>query len=1237
MGTYNDENNGQNNAEDEMKQAIGAAKEAKKITDDAYRTAKKAGKLIGKISSVITFIITNFVTILQIIGISLIAIIAINCFQYIVELITAQNTPEQIYETLGVTDIKELVEIVGNESKGYHLEYVDDIDKKIDQIIDVLGSKSGVYTINSKDSDLIKKMIKAEVITQFPNLAGEYDEGNEEFQGAIKIRRITPNKEIGEMKNTGTGEVTTLGDKDQDAIIKEENVSEKEDRFFNSSGRETIGDENRLYVIAIAAGHNNTDDKGVTVSEEFVEEEMTIKVAEKVEEICKKYRNLIVVQTGSTTENPGGVSKEERVTLAKEANPDLCIQIHFNSGEGYGVETCYEYGDGYSSTLAQIVSDQLAEKMGLENRGAITNENNSDYYETIDSYYQTNFPSIITKGGFLDNSNDQEVLRNGGIDKYAEAIVDGCIEYLRTDHSNESVTFVQDSMQTSGIDSRVYDLKYVPEAEFKLLVEVNSEEALKYFTLDESFNVVTASWSKEGNNSLDIISNAPFNLRSTLQNVTMPYEYLLYFLIDSGNKEFVRDFADLVADTEIIMAVQDNITTTEIKAIVQQRTNASVDEKDTDWKEVTSRSSEESSFMELCRTSISITYADTWFVRYTKAGDSYSANSLGVQKDDLVDKIVNVRGTVTEQTSVEEKGYGDEGPYSISERKTETYKKLKEINQYYDAVSGELKKEEIYEDITYTYFTEERYKKTIYTISNSYEEGEAVIQENINKFVNLYNKYKMANCVKEKWLFKILESNTKTVNMVDLTKYLIYKATGTSYGIEEFDFSEYAINEFNNLNGNFGDWNGGTHEEFIQAVAPYAVIDMEQHGIYASVTIAQAILESGWGMDNIALTYKNFFGMKAKGSPNEYWSGESVALEASEGGISSFKVYDSLKNSVYDHGRNFHVTSTYAEHGVLECMSQNLGPQEQLNRIAASGYAVYADGTVARPDGVRTYGQFLYEEFIVKYDLEKYDSMTSADFEWMSNNGAQKVVELAKSKLGCEYEWGKEGPNTFDCSGLVYWIYKTNLGISVPRTTSGYESTYKGTDKELSMNEIQPGDILLTSSHAGIYIGNNEYIHAPEPGDVVKISSGAKENFTYAVRMITGNETATEMQQKIVNIASSKDTLDCKAGYCQAWVANVYNAAGQSRISSCCATTAGNKWIVSTDKSNIPLGACVYGYSNPYVSDSCGYDAGHVGIYIGNGQVASNVGGIRIESLDSWIKSFKWRGWGWNGGIDYSK
>lgn len=240
--------------------------------------------------------------------------------------------------------------------------------------------------------------------------------------------------------------------------------------------------------------------------------------------------------------------------------------------------------------------------------------------------------------------------------------------------------------------------------------------------------------------------------------------------------------------------------------------------------------------------------------------------------------------------------------------------------------------------------------------------------------------------------------------------------------------------------------------------------------------------------------------MKGGGaSANEFWSGETVSLGASEGGVSSFRVYDSLKNSIYDHGRNFHATPVYASNGVLDCIPQNLGPKEQLRRIAISGYAVYADGSISRPDGVRTYDQYLYDEFIVKYNLEQYDKMKSSDFKKDEEADSKSdIVEIAKTKLGCPYVWGATGPDSFDCSGLVYWVF-AQKGISLPRTTTGYYG-YIGSNKEVSWDEAKPGDIVWSDGHMGIYLGNNKYIHAPQSGDVVKVSAGAKESFTRVFR-----------------------------------------------------------------------------------------------------------------------------------------
>lgn len=125
-----------------------------------------------------------------------------------------------------------------------------------------------------------------------------------------------------------------------------------------------------------------------------------------------------------------------------------------------------------------------------------------------------------------------------------------------------------------------------------------------------------------------------------------------------------------------------------------------------------------------------------------------------------------------------------------------------------------------------------------------------------------------------------------------------------------------------------------------------------------------------------------------------------------------------------------------------------------------------------------------------------------------------------------------------------------------------------------------------------------------------------------------GDEVVNETQKKIVTVATNSSSygISAKSGYCQAWVADVYQAVTGSRGSAHCALCAADMWAVSSDWNEIQVGATVYGYaSNPY---------GHVGIYIGNGQVIHNLSGtVKVQSLESWVKDFKGFAWGWENGI----
>ena len=109
------------------------------------------------------------------------------------------------------------------------------------------------------------------------------------------------------------------------------------------------------------------------------------------------------------------------------------------------------------------------------------------------------------------------------------------------------------------------------------------------------------------------------------------------------------------------------------------------------------------------------------------------------------------------------------------------------------------------------------------------------------------------------------------------------------------------------------------------------------------------------------------------------------------------------------------------------------------------------------------------------------------------------AYSYACSRIGCPYEWAAEGPDAFDCSGLVTWAYR-QLGIELPHQS---ESQMACATRVVSVSEARPGDVLWRYGHVGIAggYGGTPYVHAPTFGAYVRNTDSLSwSNFTNALQ-----------------------------------------------------------------------------------------------------------------------------------------
>ena len=860
-----------------------------------------------------------------------------------------------------------------------------------------------------------------------------------------------------------------------------------------------------------------------------------------------------------------------------------------------------KYEEGSNTNVPYVVSQNINNNVTFGENGIIFEKSAQEIWDEL---VKNN--SVIVN--YLSNANELQKLMNAEVvTKYPKIGVgpdkiDGRIEFKRhkTDGTECLLKYIDMTTFDSYVNAQNIEVLnyFTLDQNCQLKIAYIEENLYELTTNDEGIDISNYTSNLDVGNKINnnqyskkisSIKTKTCDYKNLVpQDVTMPFQYLWSILVLTEDKDFVFELADLVQNTEITIAVldsiQENKTTdtytykkeirTDIYAKVQPINNFGVTGYQTEryWEDENEDNVDKSMYpasytkddQEYNVTSIEsiqtntidfdLEYANAWTRKISKEFTLQASQNQQTETNSS-----NIEDTSFKEYKMNETS--DNNPALLNNANAVAF--AKEVKTYI-----EKKRTTGNEDVVVNvvYVRNNSFIRSIDGVHENYSEtknskyvaGTPNIEEKVQKnsqepnFVSILCKSEYSGTKfiltqdAPDWLFELLENNPDTKNMVDLTKYLLNKASGIDFGVTSMDFSIFTNTSFSSVNVSAGDQlkrfiHYYEHSDPIptnQDGTKYLIEDDgEGHptvGYGVDINAHRAIFEaSGYPtrigeyvdiefVDNLEdmeisekLEYINstFSGLNLKPYQvyamvsRAYNCGNAGATKARNGGLNFEQAYQAYWKEDDDFFKQKNPNANFQHSLYTQLMASPVTSEGKymagLEKRRKSEWILFQTG----------YFDVLNEWYMsndiisIAKNIHEYMEQNNYTYCVIGTNEYEECGKYNKSHgLDKTFEESKTGHKNSCCATYVSWVLQEAGYLSDSEHRDGANSLIallqeKGWKKIDNVADLVAGDILCYNGHVEIYAGNNKIYNAGS-GSAIRGASPANvwEKFNYALR-----------------------------------------------------------------------------------------------------------------------------------------